>query len=97
MAAKDFDRIAQEILDNGGGAENVTNAGHCMTRLRLNLKDYDKINQDGVKAIKGVLGAQMVGGQYQVIIAQAGPNVYKAFCALTGSKETGAIDENLDE
>ena len=97
MAAKDFDRIAREILDNVGGKDNVTNAVHCMTRLRINLKDYDKINQDGVKAIKGVLGAQMVGGQYQVIIGQTVPNVYKEFCALTGIKETGAIDENLDE
>ena len=97
MAAKDFDRIAQEILDNVGGKDNVTNAVHCMTRLRINLKDYDKINQDGIKAIKGVLGAQMVGGQYQVIIGQTVPNVYKEFCALTGIKETGAIDENLDE
>lgn len=96
MAAKDFDRIAQEILDNVGGAENVTNAVHCMTRLRLNLKDYDKINADAIKGIKGVLGAQMVGGQYQVIIGQTVPNVYKEFCAIAGIKETGAIDENLD-
>ena len=96
MAAKDFDRIAQEILDNVGGAENVTGAVHCMTRLRLNLKDYDKINADAIKGIKGVLGAQMVGGQYQVIIGQTVPSVYKEFCALTGIKETGAIDENLD-
>lgn len=64
MAAKDFDRIAQEILDNVGGKDNVTSAVHCMTRLRLNLKDYDKVNADAVKSIKGVLGAQMVGGQY---------------------------------
>ena len=64
MAAKDFDRIAQEILDNVGGKDNVTGAVHCMTRLRLNLKDYDKVNADAVKSIKGVLGAQMVGGQY---------------------------------
>ena len=38
----------------------------------------------------------MVGGQYQVIIGQTVPSVYKEFCALTGIKETGAIDENLD-
>lgn len=97
MAVTDFDRIAREILENVGGPDNVTMAVHCMTRLRLNLKDPSKVNKDGILGIKGVLGAQEVGAQYQVIIGQTVPNVYKEFCDLAGIKEEEAIDENLDK
>lgn len=31
--------IAEKVLAAVGGKENVMSATHCMTRLRLNLKD----------------------------------------------------------
>lgn len=39
-----------------------------MTRLRINLKDEPASDDDKIKAIKGALGCQWSGGQYQVII-----------------------------
>jgi len=93
--ATDNDRIARDVLAAVGGTENVTSATHCMTRLRINLKD-ESIPDDGkMKAIKGVLGAQWSGGQYQVIIGQNVPKVYEALIKL-GVKGGGSIDENLD-
>ena len=35
----DFKKIAQEVIDNIGGKENISSATHCLTRLRLILKD----------------------------------------------------------
>ena len=93
--AVDNKKIAEDVLAAVGGASNVTNATHCMTRLRLNLKDQSIPNDDEVKKIKGVLGAQWSGGQYQVIIGQNVPKVYDAAIAL-GVKGEGSIDENLD-
>ena len=93
--AVDNKKIAEDVLAAVGGASNVTNATHCMTRLRLNLKDQSIPNDDEVKKIKGVLGAQWSGGQYQVIIGQNVPKVYEAAIAL-GVKGEGSIDENLD-
>lgn len=93
--AVDNKKIAEDVLAAVGGASNVTNATHCMTRLRLNLKDKSIPNDDEVKKIKGVLGAQWSGGQYQVIIGQNVPKVYDAAIAL-GVKGEGSIDENLD-
>lgn len=55
--AVDNKKIAEDVLAAVGGASNVTNATHCMTRLRLNLKDQSIPNDDEVKKIKGVLGA----------------------------------------
>ena len=93
--ATDNKKIAEEVLAAVGGAANITSATHCMTRLRLNLKDQSIPNDDKVKAIKGVLGAQWSGGQYQVIIGQNVPKVYEAALAL-GVAGKGAIEENLD-
>ena len=93
--ATDNKKIAAEVLAAVGGAANITSATHCMTRLRLNLKDQSIPNDEQVKAIKGVLGAQWSGGQYQVIIGQNVPKVYDAALALGVSGE-GAINENLD-
>ena len=38
-------KLAQFILENVGGKENVESATHCMTRLRLKLKDNSKAKQ----------------------------------------------------
>lgn len=91
----DNKQIAEDVLAAVGGAANITSATHCMTRLRLNLKDQSVPNDDEVKKIKGVLGAQWSGGQYQVIIGQNVPKVYAEAVKL-GAPGEGAIDENLD-
>ena len=44
MAVKDKD--VKQIVEAIGGAENVETATHCVTRLRLVLKDDDKVNKD---------------------------------------------------
>lgn len=93
--AVDNKQIATDVLAAVGGAENVTSATHCMTRLRLNLKDQSVPDDDKIKGIKGVIGAQWSGGQYQVIIGQNVPKVYDEFVKL-GVKGTGSIEENLD-
>ncbi|MBQ8986376.1 MAG: PTS glucose transporter subunit IIA [Lachnospiraceae bacterium] len=70
-------KIAEDVLKAVGGSTNVQQATHCMTRLRLNLKDESIPNDDEVKKIPGVLGVARSGGQYQVIIGQNVPKVYK--------------------
>ena len=36
---RDWNAMAQGILDAVGGPENISGMTHCATRLRLNLKD----------------------------------------------------------
>ena len=88
-------KIAQDVLEAVGGSTNVAHATHCMTRLRLNLKDDSIPNDEQVKKIPGVLGVARSGGQYQVIIGQNVPKVYKEVltmgvsAAATGSSGEG--------
>ena len=94
--AVDNQKIAEEVLANVGGADNIQSATHCMTRLRLTFKDRSKVDDEAIKKITGVLGINWAGTQLQVIIGQTVPKVYDAVLAK-GVKGEGAIDENLDQ
>lgn len=60
--------VADEILKNIGGKENVRAVGHCSTRLRLTLKDKNKVDGKTIENIEGVNGQFFSGEQYQVIL-----------------------------
>lgn len=97
--------IAQQVLAAVGGAANLKDATHCMTRLRLYLKDDRIPKDDQVKAIPGVLGVVRGGQQYQIIIGTNVPKVYEELCGmakLTASApvqddKTAAMDAHLTQ
>lgn len=72
-----YEALAATILHKVGGAENVTNVNHCATRLRFNLKDESKADTEGLKKTPGVLGVASKNGQYQIIIGEDVPLVYR--------------------
>lgn len=69
-------KVAQQVIEHLGGKENITNALHCVTRLRFNVKEDAKVNGAAIEAIDGVMGMQIKNGQYQIII---GPMVADVF------------------
>lgn len=89
--------IARKVLEAVGGKDNISQVTHCMTRLRLNLKDQGIPNDEEVKKIAGVLGVVRSGGQYQIVIGQNVPKVYGELCKLGGFAVKDAVDENLDD
>ena len=63
-----FSGMASKIYDGLGGDANVTSVDHCATRLRVEVKDMDVVNQKKIKAT-GVPGINVVGPQsIQVIV-----------------------------
>ncbi|MBY0096139.1 sucrose-specific PTS transporter subunit IIBC [Mesobacillus maritimus] len=60
--------IAKDIIDAVGGEANIVSAAHCATRLRIMVKDKEKIDQDRVENIEKVKGAFFNSGQFQVIL-----------------------------
>ena len=60
--------LAQKILELIGGEKNIDNVTHCGTRLRITIKDKSKIKNTQIQGLPGVLGTNMVGEQYQIIL-----------------------------
>lgn len=63
----DNKQIAKEVIDALGGRENVNSVAHCATRLRVMVKDENKINKEKAENIEKVQGAFFNSGQYQMI------------------------------
>lgn len=55
LASNNFTQVAQTILEGLGGVENITDVDSCITRLRLEVKDYTKVNEKKIKS-SGVSG-----------------------------------------
>ncbi|MBM6690066.1 PTS transporter subunit EIIC [Fusobacterium mortiferum] len=64
----DFNKIAQEIVLNIGGKDNISVLEHCATRLRIVVKDNSKVNTENLKNIKEIGGYFYQSGQHQIII-----------------------------
>ena len=64
----DEQRVAKLIEKYVGGMENVRNAEHCATRLRLIVNDKSKIDEKAIENIDGVKGQFFAAAQYQIIL-----------------------------
>lgn len=77
-----YTETAQAILKAVGGEANVISATHCVTRLRLVLKNEQAVSDEAVKSIPNVIGVMRKNGQYQVILGNDVANYYQAFTKL---------------
>jgi len=76
LANDDYTTMAQVILEGLGGKENVTSVEHCITRLRLEVKDRLLVDEAKIKA-SGASGVIRPGKTaVQVVI---GPKVQFVF------------------
>ncbi|MCX7695360.1 MAG: PTS transporter subunit EIIC [Caloramator sp.] len=86
-------QLAQDILLNVGGKENIKSVAYCMTRLRIETNDLSKVDEKTIRALNGVLGFVKQDNQIQVIL---GPGrvikVAKEVSEITGL-ELGEVDE----
>jgi len=74
----EYRKAANEIIDNVGGLENIESVQHCMTRLRLTLKDRSKVNDDDLRNVDKVKGINDSAGQVQIVLGTGVVNkVYK--------------------
>lgn len=90
----DYKKMAQQILDNIGSKDNISNMTHCATRLRLTIKDINKVNDNAIKSIKGIANTVNAAGQYQIIVGTEVAKLYDEFELLVDSKES--VDVNTD-
>ena len=91
--ALDYRKCAEEIVSHIGGRENITQAAHCATRLRLVIKDNSKVDKKALENVDGVKGMFENNGQLQLIIGTGTVNkVYAEFLSVTGMTEATKDD-----
>ena len=90
-------KIAEAVLENIGGRENVKDVVHCATRLRFHLYDESKVNEENLKNTDGIFGVMNATGMYQVIVGQNVEKVYDHLCAMGDFTKEKAVDEVLDK
>lgn len=92
-----YQELAKLIIDKVGGEENVKSLNHCATRLRFNLKDDQKPDEQALKSTSGIMGVVNKGGQYQVIIGSDVGNVYKEITKQTNISNEGEETKEEDK
>ncbi|MFP7334553.1 beta-glucoside-specific PTS transporter subunit IIABC [Shouchella clausii] len=92
-----YEQLAKDIIEKVGGKENVNNVVHCITRLRFKLKDEDKAQTEALKNMDGIVTVMKSGGQYQVVIGNHVPDVYKAVVEVGGFANIGQVDDDEQE
>ena len=88
-----YKQLAEQIVQEIGGAGNVISLSHCITRLRFKLKDEGQANTDTLKAMDGIVTVMQSGGQYQVVIGNHVNDVYEVLKPMLNPSE-GASSAN---
>jgi PTS system N-acetylglucosamine-specific IIC component len=64
--AVDSDSKAEQLIAAFGGRENLVNVDACITRLRMEVADKSKVDQDRLKRL-GAAGVIEVGNSVQAV------------------------------
>ncbi len=96
--------IAKNLVELLGGKENIKSVANCMTRCRLELRDYSKADMEKIKKSEGALGVVNAEGQLQVIYGPGKVNKVTAEVSkivgkpvLLGEDAVKATKEKLKE
>lgn len=88
----DHKSVAQRVLKDVGGAGNIVAAAHCATRLRLVLKNQDKVDQAAIDNDEDLKGSFLNAGQFQIIVGPGDVNEVHKHLIATGAPEASKDD-----
>ena len=88
----DHKSVAQRVLKDVGGAGNIVAAAHCATRLRLVLKNQDKVDQAAIDNDEDLKGSFLNAGQFQIIVGPGDVNEVHKHLIAAGAPEASKDD-----
>lgn len=94
--ARDWHKLASDIIDLVGGEDNINSVTHCITRLRFRLKDEGKADDKKIGQLEGVIQVMHAQGQYQVVIGTHVTDVYDEAIKIIPNKAGGEVDPDDD-
>ncbi|MDR3116251.1 MAG: PTS transporter subunit EIIC [Bifidobacteriaceae bacterium] len=87
--------IAKLIYQKIGGVENVAKVYFCMTRVRIKVRDYAKVNVAELKSIEGVLGVVEDAETIQAVVGPGKSNkIAEIMAEMAGVKVGEDIASN---
>lgn len=84
----DYKKIASDIILNVGGDANIVSIMSCFTRVRIEVKDKEKVNEEALKKIETVQGLNWMSNTIQVIVGNHCADVYEEVEKLVHLKES---------
>ncbi|NNV00268.1 PTS transporter subunit EIIC [Geobacillus sp. DSP4a] len=90
-------QMAATMLSHLGGKENIARIAHCMTRVRVSLRDPDQADIAALKRVEGVMGV-IDDETLQIVVGPGIVNkVAAALCELTGLELGEVIEDGLED
>ncbi|MBD3688885.1 PTS glucose/sucrose transporter subunit IIB [Nanchangia anserum] len=74
---------AQGIITGLGGGDNIVELEPCITRLRVEVKDPDKVSESALTEA-GAFGVVQVGDSVQVVVGPIADNLADAIEDILG-------------
>ncbi|WEV40004.1 beta-glucoside-specific PTS transporter subunit IIABC [Lactobacillus sp. ESL0681] len=93
----DFQALANNILTNVGGKDNVVSLDHCFTRLRFVLKDDSKANGDEIAQLEGVIQVMRANDQFQVVLGNNVGKTYDVLAPMLDQSDSGSTQHSDDK
>lgn len=72
-----YSEIAARIIEYVGGNDNIVSIMSCMTRLRIETREKEKVNIDLLKGVEKVKGVTLKGSTVQIVLLGELEDVYK--------------------
>ncbi len=76
-----------------GGKDNIVKVSHCISRLRIVLKDDTIPDTKAIENLDSVMGVFKVGGTFQVIIGTEVQKAYNDFIEVIGEDKKGSLSD----
>ena len=93
--ANKYRDMAVAIVELVGGKDNIRSFAHCMTRLRMNLKDKGLVKMEELEKVSGVMKVQWMNDQLQVVIGPQVSSVYPQVQEIVGdgAEDVGGVED----
>ncbi|MDK7164457.1 PTS glucose/sucrose transporter subunit IIB, partial [Winkia sp. UMB3105] len=62
------EHLAKNIFEQIGGKQNTNKIYNCMTRIRIDIKDFQAVNLSALEEVEGVLGLVKDGNTLQIVV-----------------------------
>lgn len=94
-----YRKMTEDLIQSMGGLSNITQIGHCATRLRINYKDKSKIDMEALKNVDQSHGIVHKKNQVQIIIGTNVAKAYSEFLEISNFEGAtrGEVDEVIEE